>query len=191
MSYILGDDMSDELGNAPGERAFESGMDDNSVNSNASLGQSSARSVDTNGSSHFTLASNAAASSLMESKFDIVRDIRSPITSKIRVSSKKQKYSKQQTLGRNNNSIPPLYSTSMSMSVDRLPAAGNLANYNQYMSSAPAWKPGDDSILAPKSLYKEGAERKIADLKRTFLKKKMTNLFGNVPNCKRENNSSL
>ena len=63
MSYILGDDMSDELGNAPGERAFESGMDDNSVNSNASLGQSSARSADTNGSSHFTLASNAAASS--------------------------------------------------------------------------------------------------------------------------------
>ena len=72
MSYLLGGDMSDELGNAAGDRSLVSGMDDNSVNSANSVGHSSVRSAETNASSHLTLASNAVTSYLLESQSGVV-----------------------------------------------------------------------------------------------------------------------
>jgi hypothetical protein len=168
MSYLLGDDMSDELGHVAGGSTL--GLDDHSVNSAASVGPRSTQSVGTNGSSHFTLSSNAVKSSLFESQFSAMnRDIRSPITSKNRrTGPKKQKMDVQrdQPLGRNNNSIPPLQSTSFSKSVDM----GSLSKYNEYMKSAPAWTPGQDSLLAPSPLYKAGAQGEITDLKRKYFR---------------------
>ena len=179
MSYLLENDISDELGRAsggdPGLSSLSGAMDDESVNSKGSARDGGSMGDE---SSHFTLASNGITSSLFENNSTAMsRDIRSPIISKNRRpgAKNKQKQGHLQSMGRNNHSIPPLQKSAglLSKSLDRLPGAPDqLNNYSKYMKTAPAWKPENDSLFAPapKSVYKEGTERKIADLKSKYFK---------------------